>query len=86
VNADPFYRDKAERHAPKTPKEVAAAAEAGCKLLRDLAQEFSNFAATLSALVAGVEAEDNSNLQDWLAQAAALEQLGCTKEFAHGNR
>lgn len=27
MSADPFYRDKAERHAPKTLKEVAAAAK-----------------------------------------------------------
>jgi hypothetical protein len=27
VSADPFYRDKAERHAPKTPQEVTAAAK-----------------------------------------------------------
>jgi hypothetical protein len=32
-----------------------------------------------------VEAEEDMKIQGWLDQAALLEQLGCSKEFAHGN-
>jgi hypothetical protein len=65
--------------------EPAAIRSAGCKLLRDLAKELSNSAGVLMAMADGVEAEKEMKIQDWLAQAVALEQLGCSKEFAHGN-
>ncbi len=67
------------------PPKPASIRSAGCKLLRELAQELSNTATTLTALAAGVEAEEGSKVQDWLEQARALEQIGCSQEFAHGN-
>jgi hypothetical protein len=43
MSADPFYREKAERYAPKTPKEVARTA-------RDLAASgFSDY--TVAAIL-----------------------------------
>jgi hypothetical protein len=59
---------------------------AGCQLLRDLSQEFDKAARVLSALAGGMEAQGDMKIQGWLHQAAFLEQLGCSKEFAHGNR
>jgi hypothetical protein len=65
----------------------SASSSSNCalSLLRELALELSNSAATLSALAAGVETETESKVQDWLAHARSLEQTGCSKEFVHGN-
>jgi hypothetical protein len=63
----------------------ASVRTAGCKLLKELALELYNASAKLTAIVMGVEAEEGSKLQDWLAQAESIERIGRSKEFAHGN-
>lgn len=57
---------------------------AGCELLKKLALDLYYASAKFTAIAGDVEAESKSKIQDWLAQAKRLEQMGCSQDFAHG--
>jgi hypothetical protein len=58
---------------------------AGCELLKKLALDLYHASAKLTAAASNVEAEEATKLQDWLAQADTLKQIGIRGEGApHG--
>ena len=65
--------------------DAGAVRSGGCDLLKKLALDLYRESAKLTSIANAVEAENSTKLQDWLAQAEGLEQLGSSKEFAHGN-
>lgn len=61
----------------------ASVRSAGCKLLRELVLALYNASAKLTAIAMGVEAEETTKLQDWLARDQEIARLGGA-EVDHG--
>jgi hypothetical protein len=55
----------------------------GCELVKKLALELYNASAKLTAIAMGVEAEETTKLQDWLAADERVARIGKLGESAH---